>query len=142
MKKYRQNVIPEASTEGWTGLKEYELRRKVFKTYQSNFSGKKIFNESLGITIEFERAGARKTSHGSSISPQKACIVPILDRLLRFAEYSNWGNRKSTDPDYIIGFLNFKVKVKIDGKTKYIHLVVRVRNTGKFHYSLEVNIWK
>jgi hypothetical protein len=49
------------------------------------------------------------------------------------------GGRKPTDGNFVIGYLNFKAKVRIDGKLEHVHLIIRVRNTGKFHYSMEVN---
>jgi hypothetical protein len=61
------------------------------------------------------------------------------NQLIRYAKYNNWGDRKPKDDDFVIGYLNFKVKCRINGKLEHIHLVVRLRNTGEFHYVLEVN---
>jgi hypothetical protein len=139
MKKYKQTVIPEASTKEWSGLTRMELRTQLFNEYRTRYYGKKVINQSLGITVEFELEGARKTSHGSAAYSKKACLVTVLDKLIRYAEFTNWGAPKETDPSYIIGFLNFKAKVKIDGQLEQVHLVIRVRNTGKFHYVMKVN---
>ena len=117
-------------------------RKKMFDYYKGHYTGKKVVNKDIGIAVEFERAGSKKTSYGGSLYPKKACLVEVLDQLIRYAKYSKWGERKATDPDYVIGFLNFKVKVRINGVLEYVHLVIRVRNTGKFHYSLEVKAWE
>ena len=142
MAKYKQTVIPETSTKGWEKLTTQEVREKLYDEYRAHCYGKKVINQSLGITIEFEHGGARKTSYGGAVYSKKACIVNVLDKLARYAEYSNWGDRKATDAPHVIGYLNFKAKVKIDEKLEYVHLVIRVRNTGKFHYSMEINKMK
>lgn len=139
MAKYKQSVIPEAFTEEWVKLTKQEVRKKLYDEYRTRCYGKKVINQSLGITVEFEHEGARKASYGSAIYSKKACLVSVLDRLVRYAEYSNWGDRKTKDDPHVIGYLNFKAKVKVDGKVEHVHLVIRVRNTGKFHYAMEVN---
>jgi hypothetical protein len=139
MAKYKQTIIPEVSTKDWATLTSQELRNKLFETYRACYYGQEVVNLSLGITVEFEHEGARKTSHGSATYSKKACLVTVLDELIKYAEYNNWGDRKAKDPPYVIGYLNFKAKVRIDGKLEHVHLIIRVRNTGKFHYSMEVN---
>lgn len=139
MAKYKQTVIPEASTKEWITLTASEIRAKLNNEYRTRYIGKKVVNQSLGITVEFESTGARKTAHGSAVYSKKACLISVLDQLIRYAEYSNWGDRKPNDITRVIGYLNFKAKVKIDGKMKHVHLVVRVCNDGRFHYAIEVN---
>jgi len=139
MAKYKQTVIPEASTKEWAMLTASEVREKLDNEYRARHIGKKVVNQALGITVEFESTGARKTAHGSATYSKKACLVSVLDQLVRYAEYSNWGDRKPQDITRVIGYLNFKAKVKIDGKTEHAHIVVRVCNDGRFHYAMEVN---
>jgi hypothetical protein len=139
MAKYKQTVIPETSTKDWVTLTKKELREKLYSEYRSRYYGKKVINQSLGITVEFEQEGTRKTSYGGAAYSKKACLITVLDKLIRYAEYSNWGDRKESDNSHVIGYLNFKAKVKIDEKIEHVHLVIRVRNTGRFHYSMEIN---
>ena len=140
MKKYKQTIIPEAFTKEWSGLGKYATQKKVFEYYKTHYlNGKHVINQHLGITIEFERKGAEKTSFGGYVYPKKACLVTILDKLIRYSTYNNWGDRKPQDIPTILGYLNFKVKVRIDGIIEDVHLVIRVNTCGKFHYSLDVN---
>ena len=139
MKKYKQTVIPEASTNEWKHLSVKDMRKRMLDEYQKRHKGKNVVNQHLGITINFQTFGAKKTSRGAAAYSKKACLISVLDKLVRYAEYSNWGERKSTGPSSVVGFLNFKAKVKIDGKLEHIHLAVCLRNDGKFHYSMEVN---
>ena len=138
-KKYKQTVIPEVSIGDWENLPAYHSRKKMFDFYRSHYVGTSVKNQHLGIIIEFDVVGARKTSHGGSVYPKKKCLVEVLDKMIEHAEYSNWGERKATDPPHIIGYLNFNVKVKIDETIEHIHLVIRLTNDGKFHYYMEVN---
>jgi len=139
MKKYKQTIIPEVSTNDWKHLSIDQVREKLFNEYRNRYQGKEVVNQDLGICVQFEVSGARKTSHGTATYSKKACLVAVLDQLIQYAEYNNWGNRKEKDPPNIIGFFNFKAKVKIDEKIEHVRLVIRLRNDGKFHYSMEVN---
>ena len=140
MKKYKQTVIPEVSTANWKTKTYSEARKKVMDYYRTHYlNGKKVTNQHLGITVEFDPDGADKTSRGGAIYLKKKCLVEVLSEMIQYAEYSNWGDRKAKDKPSVIGFLNFKVKVKIDEKIENIHLVIRVTNDGKFHYTMEVN---
>ncbi|MCL2682624.1 MAG: hypothetical protein FWE63_03935 [Bacteroidales bacterium] len=141
-KKYKQTIIPEVHTDEWETLSVYESRQKIFDYYCKHYKGKKnVINQHLGICVKFNQRGARKSSFGTGIYPKKKCLVEILDKMIEYAKYSNWGERKTTDPIDVIGYLNFKVKVKIDKKTEFIHLVIQVTNGGKFHYVQEINRW-
>jgi len=142
MAKYKQTVIPEVSTQSWIGLTPFATRKKVFEYYRTHYvNGSRVINQHLGIAVGFDRIGLKKTSFGGSMYPKKACLVEVLDKLIRYAAYSNWGERKDSDNPHVIGYLNFKSAVRIDGKLEHVHLVIRVNNNGKFHYSMEVNIW-
>jgi hypothetical protein len=142
MKKYKQTIIPEVSTEKWSGMSAFETRKKVFDYYNLHYPGnKKIRNKSLNILVSFDRIGAKKTSIGGHIYPKKACLIEVLNGLIRCAEYNNFGERKPTDAPNVVGFLNFKAKVCIDGKIEHVHLVLVLRNDGSFHYSMEINVW-
>ncbi|GHU85408.1 hypothetical protein FACS1894153_0570 [Bacteroidia bacterium] len=139
MKKYKQIIIPETSTTEWKGLTIPQIRNKMLSDYKSRYTGVSVINKDLGIKVEFETGGAKKTSHGGSVSVKKASLLPVLDELVRYAEYNNYGGRKDSDAPNIVGFLNFKAKVKIDAKVENVHLVVRIKNDGKFHYFLYLN---
>ena len=139
MTKYIQKEIPEAFTTDYINLPIDELRKKAFEEYRNLHFGKEVINEDLKIKVKFEREGGRKTSYGSAAYSKKVCLIPVLDQLIRYAKYNNWGERKEKDDEFVIGYLNFKVKCRIDGKLEHIHLVVRVRNTGEFHYVMEIN---
>ena len=85
---------------------------------------------------------ARKLSHGGNIYPLKACLVKVLPELIEAAVYSNYGNRKASENNIVVGYFNFNAKVEINGSVEHVHLTVQIRKDGKFYYSHELNIYK
>lgn len=136
----KQKVIPETSTSEFDGM-SFEQIRYWCKEYYGKFIGTTVRNDNTGITIRFKRRGRKKTAFGSGISKRKAAVVKILDEVLRCAVSTNWGDRKTTDPEDVIGYLNFKCKILIDGKISYFLLNVQLCSVDKnrycFHYSLD-----
>lgn len=53
--------------------------------------------------------------------------------------YNNFGEAKITDSPNVIGYLNFKCKCVIDGKTECLRIAVQMQKGGKFYYDIEVN---
>ena len=141
MSKYKQTVIPATTSEGFADKDVKQLRRKVYDYYKQNIIKKEVVNIDLGITIQFIRAGGNKVAYGGNIYTKKACAIQILPLLIKYAKYSNWGDRKNSDNPTVVGYFNFKVKARIDNKIEYFHLVIQLRNNGKFYYTHEVNIW-
>jgi len=93
--KYQQKIIPETDTEDIKLLSKNELQKFVKYYYQTHFhNNTKIINNDLGITIEFIGDGRKKTSYGAAMYVKKAAAVKILDLLLKYAKYTNWGDRK------------------------------------------------
>lgn len=81
---------------------------------------------------------ARQASEGAMYL-KKMVAINDLPLLLRVAEYSNFGERKETDNPEVIGFLNFKAKMVIDGKNEYVRIAVQFCRGGKFFYNAEIN---
>ena len=147
MKKYKQTVIPEVSTEHWKTLSLHEAQKKMMEYYRVKYPyTRTVTNQHLGIRVGFEADGVAKTCKGGKTYPEKCCLVEVLDKLIQYAEFNNFGDRKRTDKINVLGYLNFKVKVKMNGKIEHIHLTIRITNRkdGRFtfHYSMSVNIWK
>lgn len=136
----RQKAIPETNTIEFDELSNEQIRYWC-KEYYKKFIGTTVRNENIGIIISFKGRGRKKTAFGSGISKRKAAVVKILDEVLKRAVYTNWGDRKANDPDDVIGYLNFKCKILIDGKMSYFVVNVQLCNVNSnrycFHYSLD-----
>ena len=141
MAKYKQNIIPIVQTpEKWKNLSQKELRRKVFDYIKENFANRgTVKNNCLGINVQITVHASRKTAYGEAMYLKKAAVIIALPEIIQNAVYNNWGDRKDSDGENIIGFLNFKCKCIIDNKTEHLRLAIRVQNDGKFYYNVEVN---
>ncbi len=78
------------------------------------------------------------------MSREKAAVILNLPRLLKEAEYSNFGEPK---PKHVtnykaVGFLNFNIKCVVDGVPRKFRVPVMITATGKFQYDLHEHIKK
>lgn len=72
----------------------------------------------------------------------KLKAVVVLDKMIQNAVYSNFHEAGENDPDVVLSFLNFKVKVNIENKIHYFRVVVRLTKHGKFFYDHAFKIIK
>ncbi len=143
MSKYKQTTIPE-TTIIWENIETTnELRETVFEYYRNNIMGKSIVNIDKGYKIQFtNKPGGRKIAFGGSMYREKAEAVKMIMDLIRVAQYNNWGHPKTTDKEYVIGYLNFKAKGKINGKMYNFRIAIQLRTDGNLYYNHEINIIK
>ena len=135
-KKYKQTIIPSVNEP----LVEH-LGKYVKSYYEKNIQGRSVINKHLGITISFTSIGKGKIAYGNkTLYAKKVAVVQCLPELLRVAKYNNFGVRKPDDKTNVVGFLNFKGKVKINETIENVRLSVMFRTDGKFFYNHEVNI--
>ena len=138
-KKYRQTVIPKTQTPTeWNDMTARQLRDAVLEKAKK-LAGTSVVNTDTGIKIQFSVTNARKLARGGAIYLKKASLVDILPELVTVAEYSNFGQRKETDSPEVIGFLNFKAKCMVNGKTEHVRLSVQFCRRDRFFYNVEVN---
>lgn len=143
-KKYKQIVIPEILTDIKTfqGLTRKKLNLFAEAYYHKNLKGKSVVNKHLGITVTFSNEGERKIYRGSALYPYKAIVLLKLKQLVEVAEYNNFGKPKPNDPKTLQGYLNFKVKCKIDGVVKNFRIALLLYKNNKLFYNHEMNIIK
>ena len=138
-KKYKQTVVPQVSTEEV----DYRNRVKSIKDfYTENLYGKSVVNKDLGITIHFNSIGKNELAYGRALYAKKVAILKCLFELLEVAEYNNFGRKKDTDKETVLGYLNFKAKVIINDKIENVRINVLLKKNGKAYYNHEVNIKK
>jgi len=135
----KKKTIPRVTTTKLRPLKQSELRKIAHQLYFLYCSGKEVKNIDLGIPVKFMPFAGRKTAHGEAIYSKKVAVIPVLPELIKHATYNNYGQRKSTDVARIVGYLNFKTFVFIDGKKECLRIAVQFCKDGSFYYSIEVN---
>jgi hypothetical protein len=128
-------------TKGFTNFaRNAELREVMRKMYLEKYCGKRIVNQNTGITILFDREGAKKTTKGGSMYAEKAALITILDKICKYGILLSIGNRKPTDKPKVLGYLNFKAEVWVDDKLEPVNFSVRIMKDGSFHYHIDIPI--
>ena len=141
-KKYGLNApsVPEVSTEMFKHMSVPELREYTLEYYLENYGGKSIsknFFKEDNIQIEFFNTAGKKLQ--KPIYKEKVAVLEHLESLIKNSTYNNWGNRKESSPPNIIGYLNFKAKVTIDGEKRHVRISIAVDEKRKFRFkTLEV----
>ena len=138
-KKYA--FIPTINSE-FNGLSKSELRKYILNYYKEHLKGTKVINLDTGITIHFSMTSGRKTAMGEAMYQRKAELIRILPELVKYALYNNFGKPKEAEGPDIIGYLNFKGRCILDGRTENIRIAVQFQKQAKFYYNIEVNTIK
>ena len=136
-KKYKQTEIPTI-----TITDKKDLVKAVKDYYTENIQGKIVVNKALGIPIHFASDGKWELAYGRRLYAKKVAILKCLPELVEIAEYNNFGQRKETDKKSVIGYLNFKAKVKMNDKIEHVRISIVFKTNGKYYYNHEVNTKK
>ena len=125
-KKYKQIEIP------CVNIIEPENRVKFIKNfYSENLQGKMVINKDILLTIRFTSIGKYELAYARAPYAKKIAVLQCLEKLLEVAEYNNFGQRKETDKQNVLGYFNFKAKVKIEGKLENVRISVVLKKMGK-----------
>ena len=128
-------AVPEVSTERFKKMSVPELREYTLEYYLENYGGKSIsknFFKEDNIQIEFFNTAGKKLQ--KPIYKEKVAVLEHLESLIKNSTYNNWGNRKESSPPNIIGYLNFKAKVTIDGEKRHVRISIAVDRDRKFRF--------
>ena len=128
-------AVPEVSTERFKKMSVPELREYTLEYYLENYGGKSLskkFFKEEDIHIEFFNTAGKKLQ--KPIYKEKVAVLEHLESLIKNSTYNNWGNRKESSPPNIIGYLNFKAKVTIDGEKRHVRISIAVDRDRKFRF--------
>lgn len=137
MPKYKQKYFPETSLFKINDKKK--LSTLVSDYYKKNLQGKHIVTCDKNLTVYFTSDGLGKISKNRRIGEINAAAVKIIDQLLKYGEYSNFGQRKNTDKKNVLYYVNFKSSAFIDGKKRHFRISVKVKDDFKAYYNHTVN---
>lgn len=109
-----------------------ELRKYTLNYYKEYLKGNQATIGNYVKKFSFTGKGARKIMQ--PIYKEKVAVLERLEDVIKNSTYNNWGDRKKTDDKSVIGYLNFKSKVVIDGIDRHvvISLVVDTSRDKKF----------
>lgn len=117
-------AVPEVSTERFKKMKVSELRAFTLDYYLSHLKGKKVAIKNHLKEVIFTTKAGRKIAKGEAMYSEKAAVIEHLEELIKNSTYNNWGSRKETDSPNILGFLNFKSKLTIDGEKRHVRIAI------------------
>lgn len=137
-KKYKQTVIPSVKT-GVIGNNKKAIA-DYYKLHLSGVTTKP--NRHIGVIIKFNKYGQKELAYGRATHAKKTALMQCLPLLLEVAEYNNFGIRKPTDVASILGYMNFKAFVVIDGKKECARITCILRKDGNLYYNHEISIKK
>ncbi|MFK8287597.1 hypothetical protein ACI76Z_11255, partial [Capnocytophaga canimorsus] len=115
---------PHLSTDDFKKMTVKELREFTLQYYLNNLKGKKVAVKDFIKEVVFTTKAGRKIAHGEAMYKEKAVAIKHLEQLIKNSTYNNWGDRKPKDNPNILGYLNFKSKLIIDGEKKHLRIAV------------------
>ena len=120
--------ITEVSTERFKNMKVSELRAFTLEYYLSHLKGKKVAIKNHLKEVVFTTKAGRKIAKGEAMYSEKAAVIEHLEELIKNSTYNNWGDRKDSDGKDVLGYLNFKSKITIDGEKRHLRIAISVDN--------------
>ena len=113
---------PETDTDRFKKMKVSELRTFTMKYYNLYLKGDSATIEKYVKEVVFINTAGRKIAYGEAMYSAKAAVIAHLKTLIKNSTYNNWGDRKSSDGKDVLGYLNFKSKITIDGKKRHVRI--------------------
>ena len=113
---------PETDTERFKKMKVSELRTFTMKYYNLYLKGDSATIEKYLKEVVFINTAGRKIAYGEAMYSAKAAVIAHLKTLIKNSTYNNWGDRKASDGKDVLGYLNFKSKITIDGKKRHVRI--------------------
>ena len=122
---------PEISTDTFKDMKVSELRAFTLSYYLTHLKGKKVVIENHLKEVIFTTKAGRKIAKGEAMYKEKAAVIEHLEELIKNSTYNNWGSRKTQDTPNILGYLNFKSKITIDGEKRHVRIAISLTRERK-----------
>ena len=122
---------PEISTDTFKDMKVSELRAFTLSYYLTHLKGKKVAIKNHLKEVIFTTKAGRKIAKGEAMYKEKAAVIEYLEELIKNSTYNNWGSRKTQDNPNILGYLNFKSKLTIDGEKRHVRIAISLTRERK-----------
>lgn len=127
----------EISSEKFKKMKVYELREFLSNYYNKNLKGNSVEIKNHLKNVVFISDGGKKIQ--KPIYSEKVAVIESFEEIIKNAVYNNFGKRKPTDNPTILGYLNFKSKLTIDGQKRHVRINISLNEKREtFFKSYEV----
>ncbi len=119
------------TSDDFKNMKVSELRAFTLDYYKKELHGKKIAIKNSLKEVVFTTKAGRKIAKGSAMYKEKPAVLQHLEKVIQNSTYNNFGNPKPTDPKDLLGYLNFKSKIVIDGKKRHVRIAIALFDNKK-----------
>jgi hypothetical protein len=117
-KKERVNI----SSDNFKNMSVPELRKFTFDYYNENLKGNTVEIKNHLKEVVFITDSGRKLM--KPMYKEKTAVIEHLEEIIKNSTYNNWGDRKTKDNPTVLGYLNFKSKVTIDGIKRHVRISI------------------
>lgn len=114
----------EISSEKFKNMSVPELRKFTFDYYNENLKGNTTEIKNHLKEVVFITDSGRKLM--KPMYKEKTAVIEHLEELIKNSTYNNWGDRKAKDNPTVLGYLNFKSKITIDGKKRHVRIAIQL----------------
>ncbi len=142
MSNYKQKTIPVVDDKQFAGMKLGKLKEYVKIYFNDNLRNMSVINQHKGISVKFSRKGFDHLIHARNVGYVKLKAVIVLKEMVENAVYLNFKDKDEDDTKDILGYFNFKSKVKVESKIQTFRIVIRLTKSGKFYYDHAVKVRK
>ncbi len=119
-----------------------KLKAQAKQFYNENLHGKCVVNKDKGVTVGFSSVGRKHVLYARNVGFEKLIAIFKLPEIISAAKFLNFKNADSDDHHTVVGYMNFKCPVKINGKLQHFRVAVRISKDGKFFYDHSVRVKK
>ena len=135
--KGNKNKKIQINTDKFKSMSVLELRKFTFDYYNKNLKGNKAKIKDHLKEVSFISDSGRKIL--KPMYKEKAAAIEHIEDLIKNSSYNNWGDRKANDNPTVLGYLNFKSKVVIDGIKRHVRIAITLnRDREKLFKSFDV----
>lgn len=114
------------STEKFKDFSRPQLRSFMLEYYNNFLKDKTVSIENSLKKVELLNRAGRKISKGSAVYKAKTAVIQHLEDIIKNSTYNNWGEPKATDSKDLLGYMNFKSKMTIDGEKHHVRIVIEL----------------
>ena len=116
----------EINTDKFKEMNVRGLRKLTLEYYNKYLKGNKTAIKDHLKEVVFTSAAGRKIAKGGAMYKEKAAVVEFFEQVIKNSTYNNWGDRKPKDKSTVLGYLNFKSKLIIDGVKRHVRISVEL----------------
>jgi len=119
------------STDALKEMKVSDLRKFTMEYYNRFLKGDHTAIKNSLKKVDFVTNAGKKIARGGAMYSEKAAVMEQLKNLIEKSTYNNWGEKKNEKDNNLLGYLNFKSKLVINGEQRHVRISIALKKDGK-----------